>query len=92
MVPPDFLTSADYDEINDWLRGIDGIGPWSASFILLRGLGRGETVPLPDRGFLEAASRVYGDGLTLSAEEALRIARYYHPWQGYWAHYLRVGA
>ncbi len=92
MVPPDFLDSADYGEVEAWLRGINGIGPWSASFILLRGLGRAQTVPLPDRGFMDAASRVYGEGLTLDAAAAMRIAQRYHPWQGYWAHYLRVGA
>jgi len=92
LVPPHFLTTADYTEVDDWLRGIHGIGPWSASFILLRGLGRGETVPLPDQTFLEAAARVYGGGFTLESSEVLRIARRYHQWQGYWAHYLRIGA
>lgn len=92
MVPPGFLDSAEYEEVEEWLRGINGIGPWSASFVLWRGLGRSRTVPLPDRPFLAAASRVYGDGVTLSDEEVLRIARRYHPWQGYWAHYLRIGA
>ena len=92
MAPPDFLESAEYQEVDDWLRGINGIGPWSASFVLWRGLGRSQTVPLPDRAFLDAASRVYGDGITLSDEEVLRIARRFYPWQGYWAHYLRIGA
>ena len=92
MVPPDFLAEADFDEVEAWLRGINGIGPWSASFVLWRGLGRSQTVPLPDKGFLDAASRVYGGGVTLSDQEVMRIARRYHPWQGYWAHYLRVGA
>lgn len=92
MVPPDFLAAADFEEVEEWLRGINGIGPWSASFVLWRGLGRSQTVPLPDRAFLDAASRVYGGGTTLSDAEVLRIARRYHPWQGYWAHYLRMGA
>lgn len=92
MAPPDFLASAGYAEVEEWLRGINGIGPWSASFVLWRGLGRSQTVPLPDRTFLDAASRVYGDGVTLSDAEVLRISRRYHPWQGYWAHYLRIGA
>ena len=92
LVPPDFLTSGEYAEVKVWLRGINGIGPWSADFILLRGLGRSEIVPLPDRNIIEAASRLYGQGLTLSDEEVLRIGQKYHPWQGYWAHYLRIGA
>ncbi len=92
LVPTDFLAAGEYAEIRAWLLGINGIGPWSAGFILLRGLGRSQNVPLPDRNIVEAASRLYGQGSTLSGEEVLRIARRYHPWQGYWAHYLRVGA
>ena len=92
MVPPGFLDSAEYEEVKEWLRSINGIGPWSASFVLWRGLGRSQTVPLPDRPFLDAASRVYGGGITLNDVEVLRIAQRYHPWQGYWAHYLRIGA
>jgi DNA-3-methyladenine glycosylase II len=92
LVSSDFLTSADFGEIDDWLRTINGIGPWSASFILVRGLGRGETVPLPDQGLLDAAARVYQGGLTMGPENVLTIARRYHPWQGHWAHYLRVWA
>ena len=92
LAPPRFLATAEYAEVEAWLLGIKGIGPWSASFILLRGLGRSQTVPLPDRNILEAASRLYGEGVTLSAEEVLRIGQRYHPWQGYWAHYLRIAA
>ena len=92
LVPPNFLSTATFAEVETWPRGVMGIGPWSASFILLRGLGRSETVPLPDQGFLDAASRAYGGGLKLATSDILRIARKYHPWQGYWAHYLRVAA
>ena len=92
LAPPDFLVNGEHWEVEEWLRGIKGIGPWSASFILWRGLGRGETIPLPDRGFIDAASRVYGAGATLGNSDLMRIAQRYHPWQGYWAHYLRVGA
>ena len=90
LARPDFFTIGEYSEVEAWLRGITGIGPWSASFILLRGLGRSESIPLPDQRFLDAASRVYGAGLTLPTSDILRIARRYHPWQGYWAHYLRI--
>ena len=92
VAPPDFLTTAEYAEVEAWLLGIKGIGPWSASFILLRALGRSETVPLPDRNILEAASRLYGEGVSLTSDDVLRIAQRYHPWQGYWAHYIRIGA
>ncbi len=86
-----WLRTAPYDEVEAWLRRIDGIGPWSATFVLLRGLGRMERIaPASEREFLAAVSRVYGDGKSLTAAEARRIAERYGPWQGYWAHYLRV--
>ena len=92
LVPPDFLSTAEHAEVEAWLLGINGIGPWSAGFILLRGLGRAATVPLLDRVILEAASRLYGGGITLDVSEVRRIAQRYHPWEGYWAHYIRIGA
>ena len=35
---------------------------------------------------------VYGHGIELGREELKRLADRYGYWQGYWAHYLRVGA
>ena len=40
---------------------------------------------------IEAASKVYGYGEELSREDLKCLAERYGPWQGYWAHYLRVG-
>ena len=76
----------------DWLRGIKGIGAWSAAFVLLRGVGRLERVPLSERRLIEAASAVYGPGQVVARETIQRIADRYGPWQGYWAHYLRVAS
>jgi DNA-3-methyladenine glycosylase II len=85
-----WLRASPYDEVEAWLRAIDGIGPWSASFILLRGLGRTERLPVGEKRLAEAAGRLYNQGPPLS-EAALRpIAERYGAWQGYWAHYLRV--
>ena len=92
MASPEFLHEAPSSELEDWLRGINGIGPWSAGFILLRGLGCSESFPLMDLRIVEAASRVYGRGLTLAASDLKRIAKGYGPWQGHWAQYLRLAA
>ena len=89
-LPPDFLETAPYDEAEVWLRDIKGIGPWSSRFILLRGAGRYEKVPAEDRAILNAATRVYGQGRTVTPEEIVRWAAHYGKWQGYWAHYLRL--
>ena len=91
-VTPDFLHCAPDAELEDWLRGIRGIGPWSARFILLRALGRYRALPENERGLTRAASMVYGDGMALTPQDVETISNDYGQWRGYWAHYLRVWA
>ena len=91
-VTPDFLRCAPDAELEEWLRGIRGIGPWSACFIMLRALGRYQGLPENERGIMRAASLVYGEGVTLTPQYLERIAEGYGQWRGYWAHYLRVWA
>jgi DNA-3-methyladenine glycosylase II len=84
-----WLRSAPYEQVESWLLEIKGIGAWSASFILLRGLGRMERVPLDEKALLEAAKRVYGrDDLTHA--DVQKMGQHYSEYAGYWAHYLRV--
>ncbi|WP_214325339.1 DNA-3-methyladenine glycosylase family protein [Nonomuraea sediminis] len=80
------LRTAPYGEVKEFLQSLPGIGPWSASFILIRGLGRMDEAPV-DRELLRSASAVYGP---LSEDKARELAATYGPWQGYWAHYLRA--
>jgi DNA-3-methyladenine glycosylase II len=51
-----------------------------------------EQVPLTEKPLIEAASRAYGHGRDLSRADLAQLAERYGPYQGYWAHYLRVGA
>jgi DNA-3-methyladenine glycosylase II len=90
-VDDEFLKTAPDEEVEAWLRNIKGIGEWSATFIMVRGFGRMEYIPLTETRLVEAASKVYGHGKELGREELKRLAERYGPWQGYWAHYLRVG-
>ena len=91
-VTPDFLRSAPDAELEEWLLGIRGIGPWSARFILLRALGRYQGLPENERELTRSASLVYGAGMTLTPQDVERISNGYGRWRGYWAHYLRVWA
>lgn len=91
-VDEQFLRSGDYDEVASWLRHIKGFGAWSTTFVLLRGLGRMEYTIPAEKEFQRAVSRVYGHGKELSAQAIATIAEKYGPCQGYWMHYLRVGA
>jgi DNA-3-methyladenine glycosylase II len=104
QVDESFLRAGDYEEVLDWLRGIKGIGEWSADFILLRGLGRMQQLHFTpatifERRMSRAVSRVYPSGpgraltgqASISPSEIVRIAERYGDWQGYWALYLRTG-
>jgi len=90
-VNEEFLKTAPDEEVEAWLRNIKGIGEWSATFIMVRGLGRMERIPLTETRLLEAASKVYGHGEEMSRDDLKCLAERYGSWQGYWAHYLRVG-
>ncbi len=84
-----WLRSAPYDEVENWLRGIKGIGDWSASFVLLRGLGHVERMPEVEKWLLAAASKTYGSE-ALTGSDLQRLGQRYGAYVGYWAHYLRA--
>lgn len=89
-VDEQFLRQGPYEQVNAWLRNIRGIGEWSASFILIRALGRMETIIANNEPLRQAASKVYGR--TFSEKDLRQHAQRYGEQQGYWAYYLRVGA
>jgi DNA-3-methyladenine glycosylase II len=84
-----FLRHGDYDEVEAWLRSIKGIGEWSAQFVMVRGLGRIDRLPIEQR-LLMAASERYQQ--TMTPDSLRKLAVRYGPWQGYWAHYLRAAS
>lgn len=83
-----WLRTAPDEAVERWLRSIKGIGDWSTTFIMIRGLGRMNTLPAGDKALMQAASMVYGQIIT--PEELLRLAKPYGAYRGYWAHYLRA--
>jgi len=88
-IDDEWLKAAPYDEVYTWLRGINGIGAWSAEFIMLRGLGRMERLTTPDTGMLNVFARCYAE--PADAKNVLNVAKRYGDYQGCWAHYLRAG-
>jgi DNA-3-methyladenine glycosylase II len=84
-VDEDFLRTAPWEEAEAWLRRIQGIGEWSAAFVLLRGLGRLEHMPMDMKPMLTALRAIYGE-----SENMETIAQRYGAHLGYWAFYLRV--
>lgn len=85
-----WLRAGPIAEVEGWLRGIEGIGAWSASFILIRGLGRAEILPPGEERLATIVARRYLGGESATDEAIARCAAPYGPWRGYWAHYLRV--
>lgn len=84
-----FLRHGDEQAVREHLLALPGIGPWSASFLMIRGLGRMGSL-LPDKEGKRSASRVYGH--PVEDAEFTQLAEQYGPWKGYWGHYLRAGA
>ena len=87
-VDEEFLRHGPYDEAQQWLRSIRGIGEWSAGFILLRGLGRMERT-LITGPIVNAAAAIYGQQARNPVFLQNIIDRY-GPYQGYWAYYART--
>jgi DNA-3-methyladenine glycosylase II len=87
-VDQEWLDEAPFEDVEEWLRSIDGIGEWSATFIMFRGLGRAGAMEMSE-ALLDAARHVYGK--RCSDERLREIGRGYGRWAGYWALYLRAG-
>src|SRR5258708_6284747 len=80
-----FLRTGPSDEVEAWLKRIKGIGDWSATFVMLRALGRMERIYPAEKRLLNAFYKRYGP------QQAIEdVARKYGELQGYWAHYLRA--
>lgn len=87
-IDPLFLREASLAEVEDWLLGIDGVGPVAARFVLVRGLGRMETARLDDPRLRDAYRAAYGATPSDDHSRMGATARHFGPWRGYWAHYL----
>ncbi len=92
-VDEQWLRKGSYDEVLEWLKGIKGIGDWSANFVMIRGLGRMEKISLVETDLALDAGRVYtGKDQPMTNAEVCNLAEKYGDWKGYWAYYLRIYA
>jgi DNA-3-methyladenine glycosylase II len=85
-VDESWLRAAPLEEVEAWLREINGIGEWSAQFILSRGLGRMESLGVAEP-LLEAARAVYG---RVDKTRMRRLGEQYGDARGYWLFYLKA--
>ena len=82
-----FLRHGAFDEVERWLRDIDGIGPWSAAFVMLRGLGRMEHIASAEAQLLPHLEARYG---ALTRPQLRALEQRYGDQRGYWVLYVRA--
>jgi DNA-3-methyladenine glycosylase II len=88
-----WLRAGPLEEVLARLRATRGIGEWSATFILVRGLGRMAAAPSSDEELRRAAGRLYNAGKNagepLATADLARLLERYGEARGYWAFYCR---
>jgi DNA-3-methyladenine glycosylase II len=82
------VTAIDDETIRILIGQLRGFGRWSADYILVRGLGRVDVVPLGDLGIQTITGRYLGDGHRLSPEEVARVLEPFRPYRGLATFYL----
>jgi AraC family transcriptional regulator of adaptative response / DNA-3-methyladenine glycosylase II len=68
------------------LRGIRGVGEWTAQYIALRALGAADAFPASDLGLLRSAGR--GGGPRPTPAALLKRSERWRPWRAYAAQHL----
>jgi len=76
---------ADREEVSAKLIELDGIGPWTAAYIRLRGLGDQDVFMPSDLGIRKALERLGAKG---DPKSAAAIAQRWRPWRSYALHHL----
>lgn len=79
------------DEIRQRVTALRGFGRWSADYLLVRGLGRPDAVPVDDLGIQTLVGKVMGYERRLSAEELQTALESLAPFRGLAIFYLLVG-
>lgn len=69
---------------------IRGIGPWTAEYVLVRGLGRPDRVPIEDLGIRDVVGKYLGNGRRVQPSRVLELLEPFAPFRGLAAYYLLV--
>jgi DNA-3-methyladenine glycosylase II len=70
------------------LTKIKGVGPWTAEYTLIRGMGRVNSLPADDLGIQRAISQAYFKGKRIGSNEVRRVLSKFSPFSGIAAFYL----
>ena len=76
------------EEVRATVTGLRGFGPWSADYMLVRGLGRVDCVPATDLGVRTVVGGFLGDGSRMDAEAVRAALAPFEPYRGLAAFYL----
>lgn len=79
---------ADAEAVRAQLLALPGIGPWTADYVLLRGLGEPDACPCGDL----ALRRALEPGRTATPREVAARAEAWRPWRGYAVFHLWAAA
>jgi AraC family transcriptional regulator of adaptative response / DNA-3-methyladenine glycosylase II len=79
----DLASGADPDEVERRLLEIRGIGPWTASYVRMRGLGDRDVLLATDLGVRHALDRLGAGGI-----DPADLARRWSPWASYAVQHL----
>jgi DNA-3-methyladenine glycosylase II len=88
----DALETASTEEVKERIVALRGFGPWSAEYVLIRGLARPDSVPVDDLGIRTVVGNLMGDGERPSAEQVAAMLAPFAPYRGLAAFYLLVAA
>lgn len=75
------LCEADPEAVFATLTAIKGIGPWTANYVLMRGLGAADCSLHGDAAVRSAIVKLSGRADKLDQAEALRLLEQYRPWR-----------
>jgi DNA-3-methyladenine glycosylase II len=86
------LEQASSDEVRARIVSLRGFGPWSAEYVLIRGLARVDAVPVDDLAVRTVIGKLLGDGSRPTSAQATTLLAPLAPYRGLAAFYLLVAA
>jgi DNA-3-methyladenine glycosylase II len=86
----DGLIGMSDDAVHSTISEIRGFGRWSADYILIRGLGRPDAVPVDDLAVRTIVGKYLGDGDRMTAEQVAEALTPFAPYRGIAVFYLLV--
>lgn len=82
------LKNESFEEIYEKLTSIKGVGPWTAEYAMVRGMGRLDAIPVNDLGLRKAVGRLYFNKEIASGAEVRELSKKWGKWKGYACYYI----